>query len=360
MLLLRNSKPVHPTGARKLQRKPRDEEVISITVVLNPRSSTAARTRAVRQVIETPPRKRKQLSPQNWRKTHGASNAAVKRVRSFARSAGLLVLEANPDRRYVILSGTLKQFAGAFRTGFALHSHAGTIYRSHQSEIRLPAELRNTVQAVLGLENRPLMSHHAFAQATPAMEYTDPADVCTKYNFPANNGEKQRIAIVELGGGFYEEDLTAYFELQKLQKPKITSIEIGGQKNAPASPEVIKAVLDAMGMASEHQKSTISTSDLTAGLWTIEATLDVQLAGAFANGAEINVYFAPNNSQGKFLALSAAIHDPAATVLSCSWGAVEETLSPDFVQVMDDLFQDAALKGTTVCFSSGDKGRRSG
>ncbi len=43
-------------------------------------------------------------------------------------------------------------------------------------------------------------------------------------------------------------------------------------------------------------------------------------------------------------------------VISCSWGAVEENLSPDFMHSMDQVFQDAALKGITICFSSGDKG----
>jgi kumamolisin len=69
------------------------------------------------------------------------------------------------------------------------------------------------------------------------------------------------------------------------------------------------------------------------------------------------VYFAPNNSKGKYDALSAAISSSFnPSVISCSWGGVEENMPSDFVLSFEQLLQDAALRGVTVCFSSGDKG----
>jgi kumamolisin len=281
-------------------------------------------------------------------------------IESFAAKYGLQILNRDRARRCVVLSGTIAAFSKAFAVEFAFHQHRGHQYRSHQNEIQLPSDLAEVVEAVLGLENRPLMSHHAFAHAKPTTVHTNPEDVAKAYQFPTGvDGTGQRIAIVELGGGFYESDLKAYFKKLNLKMPKVTVIELDGQRNDPSTKNQIREILDAMGVLDDTAtKSSMSSADSTKALWTIEATLDTEIAGSFANGAEIIVYFAPNNSQGKYHALSTAIHseEHPPTILSCSWGAVEETLSADFVQAADRLFQDAALRGITVCFSSGDKG----
>src|SRR5262249_35218892 len=133
---------------------------------------------------------------------------------------------------------------------------------------------------------------------------------------------------------------------------------------------LIKKLLDAMGLESTNGKqrdakayvasqgSTKERGDAELAMWTIETTLDIQLAGSFANAAHLVVYFAPNNERGKFHALTTALNNKEnpATVISCSWGAVEEELPRNFVHSLDEIFQDAALKGVTVCFSSGDRG----
>ena len=73
-------------------------------------------------------------------------------------------------------------------------------------------------------------------------------------------------------------------------------------------------------------------ADAEHAMWTIETTLDIQLAGSFANAAQLVVYFAPNTQQGKYHALTAAITNKnhPATVISGSWGAVEEDLPHQF------------------------------
>jgi kumamolisin len=136
-------------------------------------------------------------------------------------------------------------------------------------------------------------------------------------------------------------------------------VEIDGQRNDPGSRQAIKKILDSM--AAQPQGTTSTTDDkaeATKALWTIESTLDVELAGSFANGAKIIVYFAPNNAQGKYHALTTALASEMfpPTLISCSWGATEATLPEDFVHVFDQVLQDAALRGVTVCFSTGDRG----
>jgi kumamolisin len=45
-----------------------------------------------------------------------------------------------------------------------------------------------------------------------------------------------------------------------------------------------------------------------------------------------------------------------AVVMAATSSLTEDSLPLDFVHALDQIFQDAALRGVTVCFSSGDRG----
>ncbi len=90
--------------------------------------------------------------------------------------------------------------------------------------------------------------------------------------------------------------------------------------------------------------------------------LDIEVVGAVAPGARIAVYFAPNTFQGFIDCLSAAVHDSTnnPSVISISWGAPEVTWGGSAIQAFDQVCQDAALMGVTVCAASGDNGSSDG
>src|SRR6202012_3716425 len=82
------------------------------------------------------------------------------KVKAFAESQGLKVLEEHAARRSVVLAGTVAQLSAAF--GEQLHhmSHANGTYRGRTGGIYLPAEWDGVVTAVLGLDNRPQARPH--------------------------------------------------------------------------------------------------------------------------------------------------------------------------------------------------------
>src|SRR5271156_1091650 len=82
------------------------------------------------------------------------------------------------------------------------------------------------------------------------------------------------------------------------------------------------------------------------------------MAGSLAPGARIAVYFATNDEKGWVDALCTAIHDNSnqPTVLSISWGAVEQWWEDDKRNTITELLEDAARFGMTVCAASGDDG----
>jgi kumamolisin len=362
---LHNSKRLQPAGARSKD-DVRPDEIIRVTVVVRSISSAEERKKAITNLSLQIPSKRKYLAPKDFNKLHGARNEDLQLVKKFAEHSKLRVIESSKERRCVILSGTAQQLSDAFQVDNRTYTHEGQVYRSYPDAIQIPASLKGIIEAVLGLEDRPLMSHHAFLAAAQhkimaaggvSARHTEVREVAEAYKFPTGaNGKGQCIAIIELGGGFYESDIKKYFRTHKLHQPKISVVEIEGARNNPADPKYVKQVLEALGV--EHGSDELDKSKFSHAMWTIESTLDVQLAGSFANAANIVVYYAPNNAHGKYQAITAALSSKKypTSVISCSWGAVEETLPGDVVSSLNHVFQDAALRGVTICFSSGDRG----
>lgn len=358
-ILLHGSQERQPFGARRLSQKPSANEIIQATVVIPPASGNEVRLASIRELASQLPASRKHLDAGKFLKVHGARREDMKAVERYAKENGLHVVESSRIKRSVVLSGSIGAFAQAFLVQFTNSEFLGETYRSFENGVHIPVSLQGSVQAILGLENRSLMSHHAFMHASANTHHVEPAEVAKAYSFPETaTGKGQRISIIELGGGFYMDDIETYFRKQGAKKRKITVIEIDGQRNDPSPKDTIKKMLDAMGVSTSKETSSLDRDEAIKALWTIETTFDIELAGSFAPDAEIVVYFAPNNAQGKYHALTSALHNPdyPPTVLSCSWGAVEDDLTPDFVDALDQVFQDAALRGITVCFSSGDRG----
>jgi kumamolisin len=72
------------------------------------------------------------------------------------------------------------------------------------------------------------------------------------------------------------------------------------------------------------------------------------------------VYFAPNEATSKgFLdAITKAVHDTEynPSVISISWGGAEDMPTTTFQTQFDQVLQEAALLGVTVCVAAGDDG----
>lgn len=78
-------------------------------------------------------------------------------VRAFAQKAGLTVLAENAEARTIQLEGSLAQTGRAFGVDLAWRiDPAGQKYLSYQGHLTVPQELSEIVEAVLGLDQRPI------------------------------------------------------------------------------------------------------------------------------------------------------------------------------------------------------------
>jgi kumamolisin len=336
---VRGSQRAPVPGARKVGPAPGDERV-EVTVIVRSRS---ADPHPIEQLASQPPGRREHMTREEYARTMGADPADIERVEAFARDHGLEVLGADAARRSVGLAGTVEQMNAAFRTELARYESPHGAYRGRTGPVHVPAELGDVVEAVLGLDDRPQALPHFRPHSTghgaahphaSAASFT-PDALAKLYDFPkGSDGRGQKIAIIELGGGYKTADLKTYFSRLGIKLPKVAAVGVDGAKNTPTGQV-----------------------DGPDG----EVMLDIEVVGAMAPGAQILVYFAPNTDRGFLDAITTAAHDKRApSVISISWGAPEAQWTKQAMTQFDKAFQAAAVLGVTVCCASGDSGSTDG
>ncbi len=124
------------------------DETIEVSVILKPMSRAPHTGGAI-------------ISREEFAAKHGADPKAIQSVREFAKQNSLKVSEVSPERRTVKLEGTAANMSRAFEAPLARYEEAGQQYRARTGDIKLPADLAESVEAVvLGLDNRPQAKPH--------------------------------------------------------------------------------------------------------------------------------------------------------------------------------------------------------
>jgi len=341
-------------------------EVVEVTVVLRRRAPVPD------ALIEGPDT----LSAAQLGAEYGAEGADVDVVRDVLGAAGLTITSVDAPSRRMQVSGSAAAVAAAFGTTLTRTTSPDPVtgetvgHRHRTGELTLPAVLDGIVVAVLGIDDRP-QARAQFRIATPPPEaatpgagtpgaaapgppapgaaapgaaapgaaapgagYTPP-QLGQAYAFPAGtDGTGQSVALVELGGGYAQSDLDAYFTGLGLGTPAVSAVGVDGGVNAAGK--------DPHGADGE-------------------VLLDIEVAGALAPKATLVVYFAPNTDRGFLDAVATAVHaTPTPTAVSISWGQSEDAWTAQARTALDQAFIDAAALGVSVCVASGDNGSSDG
>jgi len=331
-------------GARRVG--PADpNEIIDVTVYVARRSKAMRLFPHIEDLGRTPISERRYLSRDEFAAMHGAAREDIARIREFAAASGLSVKGEDAGRRAIVLTGTVSAFAQAFEADLGRYEFPPSgAFRGRTGELQVPSELASIIEGVFGLDNRPQAKTHfrirgegakAAAPEAAAAAFT-PVQVASLYDFPTGvNGSGECIGILELGGGYNASDLTSFFVGLGLATPNVVAVSVDGGANTPVGDP--------------------NSADA-------EVALDIEVAGAIAQGAKIAVYFAPNTDQGFLDALTTAIHDTTnkPSVISISWGGPESSWTSQAMTAMDSACQDAATLGVSICAASGDNGATDG
>lgn len=333
------SDKIHPEGAKCIGACDPGEQ-IEVIVMLRRKDEAGFKEMMAR--IDAGEAPAQPVSRAEFDKRFTASDADVEKVKAFAKQYGLTVVRAETETRSVVLKGTIEQFQKAFDVKLERFQHHNIgEYRGRAGPVNVPDDMHDAVTAVLGLDSKPqARPHFRFrppfkpARGAAPASFT-PVDLARLYDFPDGDGAGQCIAIIELGGGYRDSDLSAYFKKLGVKAPTVISVGVDNAKNAPTgNPNGPDG----------------------------EVTLDIEIAGAIAPGARIAVYFAPNSDAGFVDAVNRALHDSTnqPSVISISWGGPESNWSSQSISAFNAVLQSAAALGVTVCAASGDSGSSDG
>ncbi|MHA7985917.1 S53 family peptidase [Rathayibacter sp. CAU 1779] len=305
-----------------------DDETIEATIVLRRREPVPD------EVLANP------IPRDEFVRRFGADPDDVDAVVAEAESAGAEVLSVDAGERRIRIRAKVSVVRELFGATLETAEHeprgggtGGTVrFRQRTGTLALPEGMQGRVVAVLGLDDRPQATAHfvSIASAAAAVSYTPP-QIGSVYKFPqGTDGTGRTISIIELGGGFGQADLDAYFSELGIPTPSVTAVGVDGAANAPGG--------DPNGADGE-------------------VLLDIEVIGALAPAANILVYFAPNTDAGFVDAVTRAAHaDPTPDSISISWGESEDAWTAQARQAFDDALVDAAGLGVTVTAAAGDDG----
>lgn len=297
------------------------------------------------------PQPGQQLSRAEYINAHRALPDDIAKVVAFAQQHHLTVVETDPVMRKVVLAGPAAAMTKAFATELHRYEHpGGGTFRGRTGHLHVPNALEPIIVGIFGLDDRP-QAHPRFRTARTAQlvhsgltspkadavttSYTPP-QVAQVYDFPTDlDGTNECIALIELGGGYSDQDLATYFQQLNIPTPQVVSVSVDGAQNS--------------------LEGDPNSADG-------EVVLDIEVAGGVAPKARIAVYFAPNTDRGFLDAITQAIHDTTNTpsVISISWGSSESNWTSQSMQAMDQAFQTAGTLGVTVCVAAGDNGSSDG
>lgn len=331
---------------------------VSVSVVLTARNQAMLQQYIAQTTMPGSPNYRKFLSTSQFANEYGQSPFVIQGMVRYFATFGIKS-NVYADNLDINLTGTAGQFNKAFGIVLKDMQYLGRTFHGVKEAPRLPSYMASPVLAVLGLTNYGNFS----TNITKA-----PASIIKKLPTTATSETSSAPP-----SGW---QTPSTMEQQYNVTPLVKAGDVGQGQTlgivtlASMNPADAYQYWQSYGIASNPNRISLVNVDGGAGVPSLasgsdETTLDVEQSGALAPGANIIVYQAPNTDYGFADAFAQAISDNKAGSLSVSWGESEDAVnysiaqgqeSPNYAQVFNELFQEAAAQGISTFAATGDFG----
>jgi len=285
------------------------------------------------------PQYRQWLTPEEFGRRFGVSDADLAQVVQWLEDQGFTVEPVPAGHNQIVFSGTAAQVSSAFQTEIHEYRVNGATRHANVSNPSIPAALSGVIGGVVTLHDFQSTPMHAHLAPAAAPQYTGgsshymaPADFSTIYNLAplygsSTDGTGQSIAIVARTN-IKMSDVTTFRTMFGLPANNPTVV-----LNGPDP-----------GIVSSGEQG--------------EAELDSEWSGAVAKGAAIQLVVSgsTNTTDGVDLSAQYIVNHNLAPVVSLSFGACEQAMGTAENQFWNGLWQQAAAQGMSVFVSSGDSG----
>jgi trimeric autotransporter adhesin len=295
----------------------------------------------------------KWLTPEQFGKQFGPSDDDVAKLESWLQAQGFTITKLSPGRQVLEVSGTAGQLKNTFHAEMHQYSVAGLTRYANANAPDVPAALAPVFGGFVSLNNFRFKNHvrvlgkaqmnASTHEATPSWTIGNssgnnlilsPADFAVQYDLPSNTkGDNQTVAIIN-ESNINVELVNQYRSL------------FGLSVNPP------QVIIDGNDPGVDGINSPFGPNNAS-----VEAYLDVEVAGSVAPNAQIDLVIANDTAvdSGLTLAMEHAVFTNVAPVLSLSFGGCEAAQG-SFNTFISALWEQAAAQGQTVLVSTGDSG----
>jgi Pro-kumamolisin, activation domain/PASTA domain/IPT/TIG domain/Divergent InlB B-repeat domain len=362
-------RPLTPRGATRLG-PVSPSATVSGTVVLQPRDESALK-RFISQVTDKHSALfHHYLTPVSFAERFGPTPASIAAVEAQLRASGLSVTNVARDGLLIDFKAPAQRVETAFRTGLARYKLAnGSIARARTAPLEVPGTIAKYVTSVVGLDTTVKLRPSGIFRTPKSAQGTHLAATAPTFTHPAGSPTACSDATAtaeELGGLTDDQIANAYgaFGLYGAgdtgsgQHIAIFELEPFGKSDLSAFDTCYFGATQAAAMLGRVHTINVDGGPGIGG-GSGESILDIQDVSAFAPGANIDVYQAPNTSFASFDQYAKIVNDDVDQIVSTSWGICEQAIqegSPGVQQAENLIFEQAAAQGQTVFSAAGDEG----
>ncbi len=297
----------------------------------------------------------KWLTPKQFGELYGARNSEIAAVAVWLQRHGFSVAGARKGKMVIEFSGSAGQLREAFGTEIHTYVVNGQAHSANNRDPQIPAALAPVIAGITPLHDfRPTPQVKVLGKAL----YDRKTHVVHPEWTIGNSPPLLALAPA---------DFAVQYDLNPLYAAGIdgTGVNIGLIGASNVYPDVVANYRSFFGLPVGTLNIIVDGLDpgpsasVNHGNWAeVESFLDVEVSGAVAPGATVNLYTAADTTvqSGLLLAAQRAVDDDVASVLSTSYGQCEQALGSSGNQFWAALWEQAAAQGQTSLVSSGDSG----
>jgi subtilase family serine protease len=336
----------------------------------NPAALTAAL-----QAVTTPgsPQFRHFITPQQYAATYAPTAAQVAAVSGWLASSGMHVSRVADGNRYVVAKGSVAAAQRAFGTTLRTYKHRNKLVTAPAADATVPAEVAGYVAGVTGLDNLPHLVQPTANGNPPPGDASLRARPCSQWYgqltatttnagtpIPPFMGSARPWATC----GYLPQQMNAAYGANTTGLDGSgTTVGIGLWYASTTQPA------DNNRFDTDHgwpafapgQYTTVQTSKFRrsniCGPAQNEQAIDITAIHDIAPAAKVVYYAAGSCFDNDLLDMFArVVDDDTVSVMNNSWGGPLSQNTSGLIAAYEQVFNQAALQGQAIFFSSGDSG----
>jgi subtilase family serine protease len=308
------------------------------------------------------------LSADEFGRLYGPADADVAAITSWLESHGFRIDRVNTGKVTLEFSGTVAQVQDAFHVQMHNYLIDGVQHIANDRDPQIPRALAQVVAGIVSLNDfrppslarlgPPVERNRVTGKITPVTPVTPTA--------PTLDGATPEFGYID-GNGYQEEDLGPYdfatvynsLPLWKEATPIIgTGVTVAIVAGSDISSTDVATFRSTFGLPAKTFTTIHNGTDPGSTGDKIENTLDVEMVGAAAPGANIDlvVSAATATSYAFQLSMQYIVSNQTAPIMSASYGICELDLGTTGNQFFNSVTQQGATEGISIFISAGDQG----